>query len=406
MKIMLCDDSSELSRLLPHKNLNQTKIDEILYQNKDEYLIVIDPETQRLAPLKGLNKDGSVFKNEDYDDYTLYNLIRLNFNKKIFYVCPDYNIKNNFNELKKIVANEIKNDVTTLINPFMYTHEPYQTLKYTTESFKEISITKYEMKIYYVYGITAQRKEIFSKKFDAKYNVVSLNGTRKSHRLDLIRSLKDKNNFVYSYYPYEDVNQTKESYSLNRDLINELTEINEIYDEDITDIVSNKRLQDRSIDEIMKTMNSKWSAFQTSVPLEYIQSCVDLVTESYSSECVQITEKTFKPIIMKKPFIIFGARNSHEFLKKTGYELYDELFDYSFDVEDYSSRLSSIVSQISDILKMSTNDLKLFCEEKLKDKIEHNYNHTINKHQNWESKLNLNDHDYIEFLKEKQAPYD
>ena len=75
MKIVLGDDSSELSRLLPHKNLNQAKIDDILYHDKDEYLIVIDPETQRLAPLKGLSKDGSVFNIDEYDDYTLFNFL-------------------------------------------------------------------------------------------------------------------------------------------------------------------------------------------------------------------------------------------------------------------------------------------------------------------------------------------
>ena len=163
-------------------------------------------------------------------------------------------------------------------------------------------------------------------------------------------------------------------------------------------------------------MNYKYDAFQDCVPLEYVKSCADLVTESFVGESLSFTEKTWKPIVMKKPFILMSGRHAHKYLKVMGYELYDEIFDYSFDDKDFDERYFSIVNQVKELCKLSVNDFsnKIFF---LKDKIEYNYNHYKNQSKHWnrvmdyyqdgfysdleDSKEKYTDDFFINFLKKK-----
>ena len=74
-----------------------------------------------------------------------------------------------------------------------------------------------------------------------------------------------------------------------------------------------------------------------------------LVTES-NVKCQFITEKTFKPIIVEQPFICIGSKNQNQILKEYGFELYDELFDYSFEInEDVSDRIDGVIKNIKSL---------------------------------------------------------
>jgi hypothetical protein len=132
-------------------------------------------------------------------------------------------------------------------------------------------------------------------------------------------------------------------------------------------------LKERGRDELMNEWDLKQQSREESVPLEYIQSCIDLITEAYCiSAGTVLTEKAFKPMLYKKPFIILGPRYIHQSLKNIGFKLYDELFDYSFDDKPYKERLDSIVTQIKEILKIPTLELIDKCKD-LSEKIEYNY---------------------------------
>lgn len=79
---------------------------------------------------------------------------------------------------------------------------------------------------------------------------------------------------------------------------------------------------------------------------EYFESTYDLVIESTTESCF-LTEKTFKPILIGKPFIIFGAQHSHRFLKQLGFKLYDSIIDYSFDsIEDTYDRAEALCKEL------------------------------------------------------------
>jgi hypothetical protein len=112
---------------------------------------------------------------------------------------------------------------------------------------------------------------------------------------------------------------------------------------------------------------------QYSLPVEYGSTVFNLIAES-SDRAPFITEKTCTAIFFKKPFIVFGAPGFHQGLKKLGFELYDELFDYSFDIiKDDKLRLYKILQTI-DRLKNQDYDM---LRQSVIEKTERNYIHAI-----------------------------
>jgi hypothetical protein len=109
---------------------------------------------------------------------------------------------------------------------------------------------------------------------------------------------------------------------------------------------------------------------------EYVFStkCLfNLVSES-SDLLTFITEKTFKPILHSQAFLCFGYRGQNTCLRDYGFELYDEIFDYSFDnlplIED---RIRGVINNINSL--KDKNYYELY--DKIKHKIERNKNRAI-----------------------------
>jgi len=86
-----------------------------------------------------------------------------------------------------------------------------------------------------------------------------------------------------------------------------------------------------------------------------------------------ITEKTYKPIACKKPFMVFSTPYFLEDLKKMGYKTFNGCIDESYDLEvDNFKRLNLIVSEIERISKLSENEYKKLLED-MNEICEHNY---------------------------------
>lgn len=105
---------------------------------------------------------------------------------------------------------------------------------------------------------------------------------------------------------------------------------------------------------------------------EYNNALLDLVLETTDS-CTFFTEKTYKPIVLKKLFLIYGCPLNNQNLKHLGFELYDEIIDYSFDFEnDNIKRAKLLCEELKRLSKYKNNYNVLY--EKVKYKIEHNFN--------------------------------
>ncbi|SVD09724.1 uncharacterized protein METZ01_LOCUS362578, partial [marine metagenome] len=157
-------------------------------------MIFFDGETDRFSPLKTSDD------RYQYTDYALYNLLTLDFKgKNVYYITGDFNIHSNIERFKKEIKIDIKTDLNLLIYPEVCMP---QLLRNTRDSHHA-----YEMET------------------DLKYNVVSLNCTRKPHRIDLLKALHGEERFIYSYYPFEDEDQINSFFKDDGEveLLNELT---------------------------------------------------------------------------------------------------------------------------------------------------------------------------------------
>jgi hypothetical protein len=102
---------------------------------------------------------------------------------------------------------------------------------------------------------------------------------------------------------------------------------------------------------------------QHHLPSEFSDVFVILVAETYIDQ-IFITEKTWHPILVEKPFLVYSAPGFYKRLLQYGIELYDEIFDYAFDNElDDTMRATMICKEL---LKIKDLDLSM-----LHDKIKH-----------------------------------
>lgn len=77
-------------------------------------------------------------------------------------------------------------------------------------------------------------------------------------------------------------------------------------------------------------------------------SCdIQVVTETYIDHTLYLTEKTYKPIILKQPFMLLGPNRAISYLQNKGYKTYEHLYD-NIGVLDINS---NIINRIDAIVK-------------------------------------------------------
>lgn len=115
---------------------------------------------------------------------------------------------------------------------------------------------------------------------------------------------------------------------------------------------------------------------QLQVPSQYREACFDIVNESSANDDdIFITEKTWKAILQKTPFIIFGSKNSHKHLEEYfGIKPYIELFDYKFDGLNLDERFHSIKhDNLVRLINMDIHKLnEIVNSNKMQDLLEYN----------------------------------
>ena len=85
-----------------------------------------------------------------------------------------------------------------------------------------------------------------------------------------------------------------------------------------------------------------------------IPRCIDnsfwhIVTETvFYYNKLHLTEKIFKPIVMKQPFMLIAAPGNLAYLKSYGFKTFDSIIDESYDtIPNPDSRLEAVVDQLS-----------------------------------------------------------
>lgn len=91
---------------------------------------------------------------------------------------------------------------------------------------------------------------------------------------------------------------------------------------------------------------------------ELMESFVFLVTETCFFESkTHLTEKIFKPIALKMPFLLLGCAHNLEYLRRHGFITFGDYWDESYDeIEDPVERLRAVVKILQDICSMSPQE--------------------------------------------------
>ena len=115
----------------------------------------------------------------------------------------------------------------------------------------------------------------------------------------------------------------------------------------------------------------------------YNNSFYSIVSETASSNNFSFfTEKTAKPIVAKRPFIVFSGKHYLKNLRKLGFQTFNNVVDESYDdIDDIDLRFKKAWGEVERLCSRSPHDVM----SKLSTVLEYNYNHFINT--NWSSTI-------------------
>lgn len=103
------------------------------------------------------------------------------------------------------------------------------------------------------------------------------------------------------------------------------------------------------------------------------QSLLNVVTETlYHGQRQHLTEKTFKPIVMQQPFVLVACQGSLEYLRRYGFQTFEDFWNEDYDTKDDELRIIRIGKLLSDIDGLSIKE-KTQLQKHLSPVVEHNY---------------------------------
>lgn len=117
----------------------------------------------------------------------------------------------------------------------------------------------------------------------------------------------------------------------------------------------------------------------------YQDILIDLVVESHvSGDTFFPTEKTTRPMWLKKPFIVFGSKNYLDYLHQMGFGTFADFWDESYDGFEGPDRFNKILTLLDQLAKKSTDELEHMYLS-MTYTLEHNYN--LLKNQSYNTQL-------------------
>lgn len=103
---------------------------------------------------------------------------------------------------------------------------------------------------------------------------------------------------------------------------------------------------------------------------------VQVVTETvFYSDKLHLTEKIFKPIVCKQPFILLGAPRNLAYLKSYGFKTFSDFWNEDYDlIEDHSERIAAVVKILEELSSLSDAELTKM-KMAMAEILEYNFKH-------------------------------
>jgi hypothetical protein len=114
-------------------------------------------------------------------------------------------------------------------------------------------------------------------------------------------------------------------------------------------------------------------------PLLYQQGFLQVVTETvFHYPATFFSEKTMKPIVNKRPFVILGAVGSLANLQSLGFKTFSNFWSEDYDtIKNPEQRINMVVEIIESICAQSIEELQILCES-MSDVLNYNYEYYVN----------------------------
>lgn len=117
----------------------------------------------------------------------------------------------------------------------------------------------------------------------------------------------------------------------------------------------------------------------------YQDILIDVVVESHViGKTFYPTEKTTRPMWLKKPFIVFGSRNYLDYLHQMGFRTFNDFWSEDYDGYEGPDRFNKILKLLDELDKKSNVELEEMYES-MTYTLDHNYN--LLKNQQYSTKL-------------------
>lgn len=101
---------------------------------------------------------------------------------------------------------------------------------------------------------------------------------------------------------------------------------------------------------------------------------IDIVAETFTTgNCFFITEKTTRPMMLKKPMIVMGSRNFLNYLHQLGFKTFDQFWDERYDGFADVNRYQKILELIDHIATQPIDVLEDMYQ-RMQPILDHNYN--------------------------------
>lgn len=106
----------------------------------------------------------------------------------------------------------------------------------------------------------------------------------------------------------------------------------------------------------------------------YPDLLIDVVAETWTQgNAFYPTEKTVRPMLLKKPFIAMGSQDYLAYLRQLGFRTFADFWDETYDGYQGGERYSRILALIDQLSAKSTNELETMYWD-MQYTLEHNYN--------------------------------
>jgi hypothetical protein len=106
---------------------------------------------------------------------------------------------------------------------------------------------------------------------------------------------------------------------------------------------------------------------------QYKHFCIDVVAETrVEGELFFCTEKIWRPIIARRPFIVIGPRHFLKNLKKLGFQTFNYFWDEGYDDYDSADRIRNVITLIDSLAQKSITEIHTMLDQ-MQNILENNY---------------------------------